>query len=509
MHQLFRYKWLLAFVAGAIGPLAFAPFDYFAAIIVSMLLWFYLIATTTTTKQSAIVSFAYGVGYFGIGISWVYVAIHEIGRSHIAVAALLTLLFVAYLSLFPLIIGWLYGYIRTKFRLLVSDYRLTILILPLLVIIIEWLRGWLFTGFPWLAFGYAALDTPMDGWAALIGVYGLSGLIALMVATLYWMLLQRSRVGYMVALGVMLVIWLGGGLLQQINWATATGEPISVAIVQGSIDQQSRWQKSTLYERITTYQQLSEPYIGANRLIVWPENAIPAFYENLQPFYQPLADRIEGQNSTLITGGLRKSSDGEGYHTSLTVVGEPEQSYHKRHLVPFGEYLPLEQLLRGVIAFFNLPMSGFTPGPDQQQLITAVDGVAMAPSICYEDLFASDISDMVQQSHLMINLSNNGWYGDSFAPHQHLQIARMRSLEFARPTIRSTTSGISALINADGTVQKQSLQFVPDVITGQVQPVIGMTPYLYFGDKTLIGIVMVIFGVVILRLYKKNLIDQG
>ena len=166
-------------------------------------------------------------------------------------------------------------------------------------------------------------------------------------------------------------------------------------------------------------------------------------------------------------------------------LGKEQRFYHKRHLVPFGDFVPLENWLRGLIRFFDLPMSGFSAGPEEQSLLR-VAGHRVGITICYEDAFGEEVIRALPEADFLINATNNAWYGDSLAPHQHLQISRMRALETGRYLVRATTNGISAIIGPHGELLMQSPQFATHVLTGRIQPMQGATPYVRFGNTPLL-----------------------
>jgi apolipoprotein N-acyltransferase len=452
-------QWLLALVAGALLPLAFAPLALWPLALLSLALLFWL-WQRVPGRSAAMIGFIYGLGLFGVGVSWVYVAIHEFGHSPPPLAALLTLLFVAFLALFPA----LAGYLMRRWPL--SPALQLLLAAPLAWLVSELLRGWLLSGFPWLLLGYVTLDTPLAGLAPWIGIHGQSLLVALTAAALLWLAQQwrQWRRASMVAVLLILLCWPLASLLSLRATAEPLSAPLRVALVQGSVDQQTKWQASTLRQRLETYTELTLPHLGQVDLIVWPENAITTFYHRLRAdWLDPLARSAAAKGSEIVIGIPVQDSDGERYYTSAVNLNSGHL-YHKRHLVPFGEFMPLERWLRGLIALFDLPMSSFSAGPQQQPPFIAA-GRRMAVTICYEDIFPWEYRHELANAELLLNLSNNGWYGDSLAPHQHLQIARMRSLESGLPQIRATTSGISAVIDGRGAIIVQSAQFVPATLT--------------------------------------------
>ncbi len=284
-------------------------------------------------------------------------------------------------------------------------------------------------------------------------------------------------------------------LLDRIEWTTPHGAPITVSLIQGDLTQSNKWEASSVYERLSRYAAMTNQRLGRSQLIVLPENAITVFYqEHKESYFDPLSAAAREHGSDIVTGVPVMVGDGSRYYTSMVSLGSHEAFYHKTHLVPFGEYVPLENWLRGLIAFFDLPMTGFIPGPEQQPPLQ-VAGVKAAVTICYEDAFGAEVSRNLQDATLLINGSNNGWYGDSGAPHQHLQIARMRALETGRPLARATTTGISALIDHRGHILSRSPQFVLYTLDGQLQPMSGTTPYVRWRDWPVLLVLGVVFVV--------------
>ncbi|HEY0721015.1 MAG TPA: apolipoprotein N-acyltransferase [Gammaproteobacteria bacterium] len=469
---------LLALLGGALLPLAFAPFNLFFITPLSIALLFAL-WLRLTPRQAAWRGFLYGMGQFGAGVSWVYVAIHDFGRSSAPLALLLTLLFVATLALCVALAGFLATRLRGAHTEM--QMRFLLLIAPAAWVLVEWLRSWFLTGFPWLQLGYSQIDSPLHGWAPLFGVLALSGLAALSGGVLALLALQGKKL-LKVGTALLLAIWGGGALLDQINWTVPYGKPITVSLIQGDATQSNKWEASSIYERLERYAAMTTQRLGRSQLIVLPENAITVFYQDYkESYFDPLAAAAREHGSDIVTGVPVMVGDGSRYYTSMVSLGSHQGFYHKSHLVPFGEYVPLENLLRGLIAFFDLPMTGFIPGPQHQPPLE-VAGVKAAISICYEDAFGAEVGGNLQDATLLINGSNNGWYGDSLAPHQHLQIARMRALETGRPMARATTTGISALIDHHGHILNRSPQFVLYTLDGELQPMSGTTPYALWRD---------------------------
>jgi apolipoprotein N-acyltransferase len=493
---------VIAFVAGVAVPFAFAPFGYYPLLLISLAILFNY-WRHQTTKQALRTGVLFGLGMFGVGVSWVFVVIHEFGHTVAALAAFMTFLFILALSVYIGVAGAIVTSLRDRLKLSPSDVWLIVIIMPAVWLIIEWVRGWLFTGFPWLSLGYSLIDSSLAGWAPVIGVYGLTWLVALTAAML---LMLRNSNNYK-WIFVAVIMWISGWGLGQKVWTQPVGESLSVALVQGNVPQSTKWNPDAIRYRLRRYAELTEPLFENNRLIIWPENSITVFYSKVKEgYFAPLVKRAQDAGSELLVGIPVLREDGYNYYTSMIVPGDDSQQYHKRHLVPFGEYLPLEWL-RGLVNFFDLPMSRFSAG-DYDQKPLEISGVKASVSICYEDAFATELLTQLPEATILVNGSNNAWFGDSFAPHQHLQISRMRSLETGRSTLRATTNGISAIIGSNGEVEKYSKQFETDVIEGSVQPRTGSTPYVIAGNYPILVVTILLLLFPFMRAYKKNSLDD-
>lgn len=488
---------LLAALAGAALPFAFAPAGLFPLAVLSplLLLWSWHGVTPRVALRRG---YWFGLGLFGVGVSWVYVAIHDFGFTGAPVAFALTAIFVAFLALFPAVQG--YVTVRLNQRLAPVWHGISF---ALLWVLFEWLRSWFLTGFPWLTLGTSQIDAPLAGYAPLFGSPGVSLLVVLSVAAL-WQYLPRCSMKGSFGMLAFFAVWMAGWGLQQISWSEPVGTPLKVAVVQGNLPQITKWDPDRIVHRMQHYRDLSEPHWGNHDVIVWPENSLTILWQDAPAEYRELLQMRVAQSGTELVLGLPYGNEETGaYYSSMLVLGATPGVYHKRHLVPFGEYVPLENLLRGMIGFFNLPMSGFSAG-DAQQAHLQVKGQLLAPSICYEDAFGSEVIDFLPEATLLINGSNNAWYGDSFAPHQHLQIARMRALETGRMLIRATTSGISALVDQRGKFIARSPQFETHVLEGEVQPYAGATPYVRWGNWPVLVLVFIVLGLLIWRAARKE-----
>lgn len=510
-------SWFFAFLFGALMPLSFAPFNTWSnlfsyLIFFPLSLFLYQLLQTHTAREAFYKGWLYGIGLFSVGVSWLYVAIHDFGAAHWSLAGLFTGLFILFLAAFYALFAWSLFKITEKVETgplsskkrdsqklapekLFPQKRLYLFYLPMLWVFFEWLRSWVLTGFPWLLSGYPLIETSLAAYAPVVGVYGLSLLVALLSA----LLIIRIKPLFSL-MGISLLI-AGGFLLGQIQWSDPQGEPLSVALIQGNVNQSVKWDRLQLEKTKQLYVSLSQDQWQDNDLLVWPENAIPVFYHTLESgFYHNLEIQAKKTQTELVTGLPVFDDKTQQYYSAMTNLGGQQGYYYKNHLVPFGEYVPLASLIRGLIKFFNMPMSGFSAGGSDQPPIL-IKGYNTAVTLCYEDVFPQDMLQQIPQSQFMINLSNNGWYGDSFAPHQHLEMARMRALETSRELIRSTTSGISALVDSKGKIRVKGPQFKQAVVNGKIQPRTGTTPYVYWGN---FPIILLFIGALLLYLRQSN-----
>ncbi|MFW6346837.1 MAG: apolipoprotein N-acyltransferase [Halomonas sp.] len=455
---------LIAVIAGGLTTLTASPFElwWLGPVAVGLV---YLGLPALSPAQAALRGWCYGLGLFGSGTSWVYVSIHDYGYTGVPLALFLTALFVASMALFPAVTLWLY-------RRLCGP-RLTALSFAGAWVLGEWLRTWLFTGFPWLLLGSAHVDSPLAPWAPVGGVYLLS-LITALTGTLGVQCLMRRWWAVL----PLAALWLAP-LALPTQWTTPAGEPLRVALLQGNLPQLIKWTPEGQRVAANTYGELTRAQPDDLDLIVWPEAALPMFEEQARPILARVQSNLS-PDTALLTGILQR--DGRDlYFNSVIGLGNAEGEYRKEHLVPFGEYLPLERLLRGTIAFFDLPMPAMTPGPAQQAPIL-VAGTAIGNAICYEIIYADLVAERARESGLLLTVSNDTWFGRSIGPLQHLQMARLRALENGRYLLRATSNGVTVIVAPDGRVTARAPQFEAASITGVVQPMAGLTPFTRTGS---------------------------
>lgn len=466
-------KLISCFLSGALLPLAFSPYDYPIIAILS-LAWLFYTVLNSKPKDAGYFGYVFGLGMFGVGVSWLHISINLFGGVNLAGALIITFVLVAYLSLYPALLAFVYQRLFANKGILVF-----VIVMPTLWVLSEWFRSSIFTGFPWLNIGYSQIDTPISSLAPVLGQYGVSWFTALVSAILVALYLT-SRMVKITLVGVMFITWLGLNALSGIQWTTDKNRDISVALVQGAIPQEMKWKPEQRQKTLDLYLSLSEEYQDS-QLIIWPETAIPVLHHQAQEFINAMVSIAKSQNRDYVVGIPFKDLDSNKFYNGITVIGSSNDNYYKQHLVPFGEYLPFDKWLRPVLELMKIPMSDFSSGASKKPVIRAADET-IGVSICYEDVFGEEIIAALPEATILINISNDAWFGDSIAPHQHLQMARMRALETGRYMLRSTNTGVSAIINEKGLIIASSPQFIPHVTSDKVKTFEGLTPYARFGN---------------------------
>jgi len=489
----------LALVAGAFMPLAYAPFDLYPLGLLGLAALFYL-WSQASPRHAFGFGLLFGLAMFGGGVSWVYISIHEYGYVPVGLSVLLTLLFVTVLSLFPAMCGYVAARSRDVMRRSPhSDAWFIVLLLPALWMLFEWLRGWFLTGFPWLHLGYSYSDAPLVGFAPLLGVYGVSLLAAFSSALLLLALTRRSGEICGVFLLCLVGLWTLGGLLLQLEWTAARGESLRVSLVQGNVPQDMKWLADMRQPTLDHYAALTREHWDSD-LVIWPETAIPLFSHQAQSFLAMMTAESALNDTDLLVGLVYQDPESGAYYNSMLGLGVDGGRYDKHHLVPFTEYLPFKSLLMGLVDVLDVPMSDFSAGAaDQAPLKLAGQDIGM--SICFEDAFGEELIRGLPQASLLVNVSNDAWFAGTIAPDQHLQMARMRALETGRELMRATNTGMTAFIAANGRVRQVAPQYSSAVITQDVQPRSGATPYVRMGNAAalVLALLMIVVAVMLTR----------
>lgn len=478
---------------GGLLATAFAPYGWylFAPL---LLLPFLYVCLTVAPRDAGGLTFWFGFGLFLSGTYWIYISVAVFGNVSAWIAVSLTLGVVLIMSAYLSLTGWLIS------RLSYGEPWLLLFVAPASWVMVEWLRGWVLSGFPWLSLGYSQIDSPLAGWGPVAGVYGISFALLFSVSAILVMALTRGKQRW-VALMLVALPWIAGGLLRNVAWTDSAGAPIRSTLVQAGISQDRKWLPEQLQPTLEFYRAATQR-AADSEIVVWPEAAIPSVTDRVEPFIDQLHADAQLWRQTILFGVLERVQQRGETHTynSILLVGtDQRQVYRKRHLVPFGEYFPVPDTVREWLRMMNLPYSDLSAGDAEQPLLVTANGVRLALMVCYEDAFGAEQLYAFPDAAIIINQSNDAWFGDSIAPHQHLQIARMRSLEVGRYTIRATNTGISAFIGPDGKILKSGPQFEPLLLTMDVQPRRGATPYVRGGNMPVIGLCLFILSLLSIR----------
>ncbi|QIZ75959.1 apolipoprotein N-acyltransferase [Ferrimonas lipolytica] len=495
--------YLLAFIAGALSHLAFAPYDYWLLLPLSLSALL-LLSQQKSAKQGLLTGLAWGFGQFIFGLRWVHVSIAEFGGMPLVASLTLIALLALYLALYPALV------IYALNRWCNGNHISRLCAFPALWLVGEYLRGAVMTGFPWLWSGYSQLNGPMASLIPLVGALGVGLLLSVAAVALSSLIQGHWR--YAIPLLVIAALPFG---FSKSQWIEPTGESRDVALVQGNIAQNMKWQQDQLWPTMLKYQQLSIPHFDAD-LIVWPEAAVPAPEAMVSDFLVQFEDGVTAAGSELITG-IISMDDQRNFYNSLLVLNQPQRQqhfspaddnrYHKHQLLPIGEFVPFQELLRPLAPFFNLPMSSFARG-DLVQTNLHVADTNIAPAICYEIAFPELVRGAVNPAtDMLLTVSNDAWFGQSIGPLQHMAIAQMRALELGKPLLRVTNNGVTAIVTPTGEIQSQLPQFVSGVLRDKVALYQGQTPFAQYGQAPLywLAAVMLGWGLLISRLHRPRM----
>ncbi|MDO6721093.1 apolipoprotein N-acyltransferase [Psychrosphaera sp. 1_MG-2023] len=511
-------QYIALFLAGAFNLFSYAPFSAWPIVIITLSILIFAVSKAQTAKVAFRLGFFYGLGWFATGISWIHVAIADFGGMPTAISILLMALLDGYLALFPALACYL-----TK-RFSISNIGFAFIPFWL---ICEAIRGWFLTGFPWLSIGYTQTDGPLAGYAPVIGEFGIQALlliIAVLIKTLLCHLFYRitksqpnpdtPKTLSVTAITILLIIAVGNGL-KSLNWFEQTDKSTSIALVQGNIEQSIKWQPENEMPTMQTYLAMSQPHFESSDIVIWPEAAVPRLEVISNDFLREIDLIAANSNTALITGivdyqpetnkafnniialGKKYSNDSFGHYKYLH-----NNRFSKHHLLPIGEFVPFESFLRKLGPLFDLPMSSFSRGAYAQDNLIAND-VHISPAICFEVAFSNQVRANIYQgehaSDLILTVSNDAWFGNSHGPWQHLQIAQMRAIEFAKPVIRVTNNGVTAVIDGSGMLVKTLPQFEAAVLTHDLKLTTSNTPYYQYGNLPVWCVIVIFIAILIFK----------
>lgn len=494
-------KLLIVIILGAAMPLAFAPFNQWWLAPFLLAMW-QLTIKNESPKKSFWLSYIFGLSLFTVGLWWVRISVHQFGGAPLALAILMVFILSGYLALYY----GLLGYITQKLK--VGIFIRYLILFPTIGVLLEILRAHIFTGFPWLAMGYSLTPTHFaqylfPAFGALISsfiVYWLAGILIILILSTQKPFFVRSIATILSSLIIIVAITFTTLFLLN-DSIQDQKEPINISLIQGNITQDQKFDENSFETSINTYLALTDRVIEKSNLVIWPETAVVAYYDQMDGLMNNLRQWSDYTDTEILLGIPRENSNFEQFN-SFVHLGESQQDdhfYDKYRLLPFGEYIPLPEVFGVFYQWIDIPLAGFTRGNIQQKPFTFSQfSTQTTGSICFEAVFGETLRYQAEQSGFLINISNDAWFGNSLAPWQHLQIVQARAIEFARPIARATNTGVTAFINANGQITAQAPLFEATTLSATVIGKEGLTAYVKYGDKPWIIAFATLFGLTLL-----------
>lgn len=475
---------LRAFCSGLLLPLGFAPFHMPGLVILGLALLF-LQLQTQTAKHAFLIGFSFAVGFFGFGVSWIYISIHSYGHLHFVLSALITLLFIAYLALYTGLMAMSYHLLATN----IPNYARALLFSSLWLLS-EYFRSTCFGGFPWLSLGFGQIDSPLQHLLPLVGVLGVGWFTALSGSILGCVFLKSgSKKRFGLLFFVLLII--SPEALKYSHWTKIDKESLSVGVIQANLSMRDKWDESLFWNILDYYQHAASTLIKTKQLVVMPESAIPLPSSYVSDFLETLHQEAKEKNSTVLLGIAHPNASNDAtYHNAMLGLGQTHGVYLKQHLVPFGEFIP--QAFARINQWLGLPAPNMATGQTHQDSIT-INKHPIAALICYELAYPELLRTQLPKAEWIVSISDDGWFGHSFAIYQHLQMAQVLSKQTGRFQIVSNNSGLSSLVNAEGAITNKLPAFDARILEGVIHPATGATPWVRTGDSPVIVLSGLIF----------------
>ena len=452
--------------------------------ILSIVWWRLRLEVLETAKQYCTYGLIFGLGYFLVGLWWLYISMHDVGGMNPILSSVAVLLLSLYMALYFSAAILAIRYFKHS--------HITGLLLAASWVIAEYLRGYIFTGFPWMGLAENQFNGPFAPIAPIFG--GLACTFLAVWAS--WEILQM-RARPIKCAAMLLATIAAVQFTGKISFTKPFGEPISVRLIQGNFEQSLKFNPQAIGQQIDFY--VSEIQKQSADLIIIPETAFPWPQNNLPSgLLNYLQNYSNTSLSNLLLGLVGEVPGEQGMQYTNRAIGlspnaQPYQ-YDKVHLVPFGEFIPLG--FHWFIKAFNVPLSDFARGSFDQKPFSIERknqaSVNAAITICYEDVFGDELASRIQHNkepvHLLINMTNLAWFGQSQAPTQQLRLSQLRSLETGLPALRATNTGITAALGPDGKLLQTLPEFTQATLTAKIQPYSGQTPYVRWGNLPILSL---------------------
>ena len=434
IHKTSLIQYIFLGFIGALSTLAFSPFDIKLVIPLTLTALIYSVVNSTNFVNALKLTLSWGMGYWISGTGWLIVSIYYYGNTNIVISISIIILMGLLLSAVFIAPFAAIKFIRFKPNIFIYS-----LVLSSCLILLELARFLLLGGFPWLLPGLVFLDTFGEILIPKFGVYGASYIIYFISSFLALSIVNNKK-NYLFAGLIFLVIFLP----YQNNQSETFEESLNLSIIQPSLNPFDKYKPGS----DASIEDVLVNLTNKNKtedLIIWPESPLP--YLSSNPKMEKLIVKIE-EGPEVLSGSWTYNNN--SLYNSMTILGT-DQTYLKRHLVPFGEYVPFENILRGLIDFFNMPMSSLSEGNPNQDLLEFKD-FRILGMICFDIAFPLSYIQEIRQSDFIVNISNDAWFGSSYGPYQHLQIVRARALESNKWIARGTSDGISTIVDNKGTI---------------------------------------------------------
>jgi apolipoprotein N-acyltransferase len=491
-------------IAGLAMPLCFAPFN-FAWLCFFALLPLLVSCCHPSPNTRVFRGLLFGMGYFCVGSYW----FAETLVTHISyswpVAIGGHLLITGACALAPTVFCWLSGYVYNDIASHSQPGKKLLpffwpLFLAALWVLIEDIRFQVFGGGPWMSLGLSQIDSPIRGFIPILGEVGTSGIVIGLSQLLLIILcaINQEQIKKAASFSLLIItVVFGANYLSKIEWTENTGTPLAIAMVQTAVSQHDKKDLSKQAERLAELSNLSQPYLGKAKLIIWPETVVTLNRGDIDEALSELGIKAMFARTSILVGAYESTLNNTRFNTAFTLGYEGGQKYNKRHLVPFGEYVP------DYLSFLD----DHVPGDQNRSLgrdtmLIANSGTLLGISICWEGSFSRDNTPLVRAgAHILVNIANEAWFAGSSLPKQNLDAMRVRALETGRSVVRVANYGPGAIIDHRGKVTTPLKPDIANSAMGYVQPRVGTTPFLILGADFILfcSFAMVLLICIILR----------
>ena len=491
---------ITTFLSGAALVFAFAPFRIDIIAIISLCVFFYFLSKCNKYKYAFLVSFIFGLGFFGTSISWVYISIHLFTQSMAAglAAAVALVILLSFLHTIPF---GVFSYALTR----KSNNYMKLLIYPSLWTLFEIVKAnLLWGGFPWVSLGYSQTESPLIWYSSIGGVYFVTYLLAFIAVLITFYILPllktvtkstSSICKLILPILTIVIIYVGGVITSKLQPSETSGQTQKIVLVQGDFVQGFKWDSANFAKMQRYYEDIAKKH--KNSLIILSENAIPA-YRQYQTRYFDGLNKLANENNNAILIGSLSNADNKVLNSSI-MLGKGSGTYNKHHLVPFGEYFPIK--------FFgyvdSAGLSNFDAGNKIQPIMHAFDS-PLANFICYEVGYPEQVRDQLQGASIISVISDDSWFGDSIARDQQLQISQVRAIENDRFVLTTTSNGVTSVIKPNGSIEKQLPKDTRGTLEATVYKLNTQTIWLKIGMSLVLLIILgSMLFTVILKLVRK------